>query len=172
VELNPESETPVSATRRTVLATAVTGVGLTLAGCSTYGRSDDTAATTARAAPSLADTAAAASPSETPSESPSPTPADPPANALAKVSDIPVGGGKIFADQKVVVTQPTAGTIKAFSAVCTHQGCLVTSVSKTIDCPCHGSKFSLKDGSRTAGPAQKGLDEKQVTVSGTNITLA
>src|SRR5690349_17313204 len=48
---------------------------------------------------------------------------------LASTSDIEVGGGAIFADQKVVVTQPTQGQFKCFTAVCTHQGCLVSEVS-------------------------------------------
>src|SRR5688572_29496353 len=63
--------------------------------------------------------------------------------ALGAVSEVPVGGGKIYDSAKVVVTQPTAGQYKGFSAVCTHQGCVVSSVtSSTIDCMCHGSKFS------------------------------
>ncbi|MGI5156730.1 Rieske (2Fe-2S) protein [Microbispora sp. CA-102843] len=92
---------------------------------------------------------------------------------LAKTSDIPQGGGKVFKDQDVVVTQPEAGQFKAFSATCTHQGCPVASVSNNeIVCPCHGSKFSAKDGSVTNGPATKPLAEKQITVSGESITLA
>ncbi|WTW95517.1 Rieske (2Fe-2S) protein [Streptomycetaceae bacterium NBC_01309] len=92
--------------------------------------------------------------------------------ALAKTSDIPVGGGKIFEQQKVVVTQPTAGSFKAFSAVCTHQGCTVSSVSSgTINCACHGSKFSAADGSVESGPATKPLPAKQIATSGDQITL-
>jgi Rieske Fe-S protein len=91
---------------------------------------------------------------------------------LAKVSDIPVGGGKIFNDQKVVVTQPAAGQIKAFSAVCTHQGCLVGSVGRTIDCPCHGSKFSITDGSVVQTPANQPLPAVNVTVQGDSIVLS
>ncbi len=92
---------------------------------------------------------------------------------LAKTSDIPEGGGKVFKDQDVVVTQPAAGEFKAFSAKCTHQGCPVASVSNNeIVCPCHGSKFSAKDGSVTNGPAAKPLAEKKITVSGDSITLA
>ncbi|GIH65487.1 Rieske (2Fe-2S) protein [Microbispora siamensis] len=92
---------------------------------------------------------------------------------LAKTSDIPQGGGKVFKDKDVVVTQPAAGEFKAFSATCTHQGCPVSSVSNNeIVCPCHGSKFSAKDGSVTNGPAAKPLAEKKITVSGDSITLA
>jgi Rieske Fe-S protein len=89
------------------------------------------------------------------------------------VADVPVGGGTVLAAQKVVVTQPEAGTFKAFSAVCTHQGCLVASVaSGTITCPCHGSTFSAADGSVTGGPATSALAPASVTVSGSTLTVS
>ncbi|MFJ9019335.1 Rieske (2Fe-2S) protein [Streptomyces sp. NPDC102259] len=93
--------------------------------------------------------------------------------ALTTTADIPEGGGKVFDSEKVVVTQPTAGTYKAFSAVCTHQGCAVKSISDgVINCPCHNSNFSITDGSVKSGPAQKPLPEVPITVSGDSITLA
>ncbi|MEH0581793.1 MULTISPECIES: Rieske (2Fe-2S) protein [Streptomyces] len=93
--------------------------------------------------------------------------------ALTKTADIPEGGGKVFASEKVVVVQPTAGTYKAFSAVCTHQGCAVKSISDgVINCPCHNSNFSIADGSVKSGPAQKPLPEVKINVSGDSITLA
>jgi Rieske Fe-S protein len=93
--------------------------------------------------------------------------------ALAKTTDIPVGGGTIFQDQKVVVTQPTQGEFKAFSAVCTHKGCAVASVEDgTINCPCHGSKFAIADGAVANGPAEQPLPAKNITVQGDEITLA
>lgn len=92
--------------------------------------------------------------------------------ALAKTADIPVGGGTIFKDQKIVVTQPTEGDFKAFSATCTHQGCTVDSVeSGMINCPCHGSMFNL-DGTVMGGPATKPLPEVQIKVEGDTISLA
>ena len=94
-------------------------------------------------------------------------------NALASTADIPEGGGKVFADRKVVVTQPTAGEFKAFSATCTHQGCAVKSVADgVINCPCHNSNFSIADGSVQSGPATKPLPAVEITVSGDSITLA
>ena len=70
----------------------------------------------------------------------------------------PGGGGKIIDGPNIVITQPEAGSFKAFTAVCTHQGCIVSTVSNgTIDCPCHGSKFSIKDGSVVNGPATSPL---------------
>ncbi|MEV4578893.1 Rieske (2Fe-2S) protein [Nonomuraea jabiensis] len=93
--------------------------------------------------------------------------------ALAKTADIPVGGGTIFKDQKIVVTQPTSGEFKAFSAVCTHNGCTVGSVSDgVIVCPCHNSKFAIADGSVKDGPADKPLPAQQIKVEGDQITLA
>uniref|UniRef100_A0AAU2VDB9 Cytochrome bc1 complex Rieske iron-sulfur subunit n=1 Tax=Streptomyces sp. NBC_00003 TaxID=2903608 RepID=A0AAU2VDB9_9ACTN len=92
---------------------------------------------------------------------------------LGRTSDIPQGGGKIFAAQGVVVTQPTAGQFKAFSAKCTHQGCAVSSVSGgTINCPCHGSKFDVADGSVKGGPAPSPLPAAAISVEGGSIKLA
>ena len=92
---------------------------------------------------------------------------------LAATSDIPVGGGKVFASEKVVVTQPAQGSFKAFSAVCTHEGCRVNKVaSGTIDCPCHGSKFAIADGSVVHGPASRPLPARQITVADGEVRLA
>jgi Rieske Fe-S protein len=92
---------------------------------------------------------------------------------IGTTSEVPVGGGKIFKSEKVVVTQPTEGSFKAFSAVCTHQGCVVAEIKgKDIDCNCHGSKFSIEDGSVVSGPATTSLSELKVTVTGQDITVA
>ncbi|WP_181807688.1 Rieske (2Fe-2S) protein [Streptomyces shenzhenensis] len=93
--------------------------------------------------------------------------------ALAKTTDIPEGGGTIYKDQAVVVTQPTSGTFKAFSTKCPHAGCAVTSIANgEIVCPCHGSKFAIADGSVKQGPATTGLTAADITVSGDQISLA
>ncbi|MFI2190054.1 Rieske (2Fe-2S) protein [Streptomyces sioyaensis] len=93
-------------------------------------------------------------------------------SALAKTSEIPKGGGKIFKAEKVVVTQPQEGEIKAFSAICTHAGCVVGEVSGgTINCMCHGSKFDINDGSVKKGPATKALAPAKVDVKGGSVTL-
>lgn len=90
-----------------------------------------------------------------------------------KTSDIPVGGGKIFTDEQIVVTQPTEGEFKAFSAVCTHNGCLVNQVEdKQIKCPCHFSRYSIEDGHVEGGPAPKPLPEKTVKVTGDTLTVS
>ncbi|MEU9060751.1 Rieske (2Fe-2S) protein [Streptomyces sp. NPDC048430] len=92
---------------------------------------------------------------------------------LARTSDIPAGGGTIFEDRRIVVTQPAAGRFKAFSAVCTHAGCIVSSVADgTIDCACHGSRFSITDGAVERGPATRPLPAERITVEGDRIRLA
>ncbi|MDT0611418.1 Rieske (2Fe-2S) protein [Streptomyces lancefieldiae] len=96
-----------------------------------------------------------------------------PGPELASTHDIPVGGGKIFTDQKIVVTQPEQGDFKAFSAVCPHQGCIVSDVRDgTIDCACHNSRFSVADGSVEQGPATEPLPAKRITVRGNSVHLA
>ncbi|WP_394435205.1 Rieske (2Fe-2S) protein [Streptomyces sp. SGAir0957] len=148
-----------AATRRSVL---VAGAAALAAGCSKYGEGgggsgEESSATAASSGPS------GANPSGKPSAA---------ANELAKTSDIPVGGGKIFPDKKVVVTQPAQGDFKAFSAVCTHQGCTVNSVSGgTINCPCHGSKYRIADASVAGGPAPRPLPPQKITVTGKSISL-
>ncbi|MFB7400778.1 Rieske (2Fe-2S) protein [Streptomyces rubiginosohelvolus] len=92
---------------------------------------------------------------------------------LASTADIPEGGGKVFAQQKVVVTQPKPGEFKAFSSTCTHQGCAVKDVSAgTITCPCHNSTFDAATGSPTGGPATQPLPAREITVEGDSIRLA
>lgn len=91
---------------------------------------------------------------------------------LAAAAEIPVGGGKVFGGPKVVVTQPVKGQFKAFSAVCTHVGCVCNAVAGgTIDCPCHGAKFKISDGSVVAGPATSPLPARTIAVSGGKILL-
>jgi Rieske Fe-S protein len=93
-------------------------------------------------------------------------------SALAATSEIPVGSGKIFTSDKVVVTQPNSGDFKAFSAVCTHMGCLVSTISNgTIDCPCHGSQYSISTGAVVGGPAPSPLPAQAIKVTGSNIFL-
>lgn len=92
---------------------------------------------------------------------------------LAKTYDIPVGGGKIFTSQKVVVTQPQPGEFHAFSAICTHMGCTVNSVSGgTINCPCHDSRYDISNASVVSGPAPQPLPAQAITIDGTDIMLS
>ena len=154
-----------SLTRRRALAGAATvGIGVpVLVACS----GDDGTAVDATGDAGSGTSSSASSPAATESESSAG------GDALTATSDIEVGGGTIFPDEQVVVTQPTDGEFKCFTAVCTHQGCIVSSVSDgDINCKCHGSAFSIVDGSVVNGPATQPLAEKQITVNGDNISLA
>ncbi len=145
-------------TRRTVLtAAATTAAVLTAAGCSAYGGGDNDPP-----------------PTEDPADQPAPSdPSAPQPAPLAATSDIPVGGGKVFQDEKIVVTQPEAGSFKAFSATCTHAGCSVADVTGgTINCPCHGSKYRVADASVAGGPAPSPLPPRAITVENGSIRLS
>jgi Rieske Fe-S protein len=161
--------------RRAVLrAAGVAGVagvvGVGLAACGSSG-SNTTAGGGASSAP--ADTSAPAATSAAASPSASASAGGGSGTALGATSQIPVGGGMIFAAQKVVVTQPTAGTFKGFSSTCTHMGCQVNQISGgLIHCPCHGSEYSITDGSVKGGPAPQPLPAENVTVQGGQIFLA
>jgi len=130
--------------RRTVVAAGAAAALAAVAGCSTYGQSQQT------------------------------TPSSAPANGvLAKTSEVPVGGGLIIGASQVVVTQPKAGTFKGFTSICTHMQCQLASVEGgTINCNCHGSRFNITDGSVVNGPATQPLPAKPITVSGGSIRLA
>lgn len=154
------------ATRRTVIAT---GAAALATGCGgNNGGSTSAAADNTRNGTDSPSPTRPASPAS-PAASTSPA-AD--AKKLASTGDIPEGGGKVFDGQKIVVTQPSKGEFKAFSAVCTHMGCTVSRVQNgTIDCPYHDSKFKIADGSVAEGPATKPLEEKRIKVEGNSIQL-
>ena len=136
--------------RRALLAGAGVTCAAMLAGCTTH------EANNGGVTPASSGTAASASGS-------APT-------AIAVTSQVPDGGGKIIDAKRIVITQPQPGSFKAFSAICTHEGCFVDSVSNgTINCPCHGSKFSITDGSVVHGPATRPLPRIAINVEGTSI---
>ncbi|WP_262852758.1 Rieske (2Fe-2S) protein [Mumia quercus] len=92
---------------------------------------------------------------------------------LGPTSDVPVGGGRVYESEKVLVAQPSEGEFKAFSSVCTHQGCAVSKIEgTTLTCPCHGSEFSTDGGKVLQGPATKALPERKIRVEGDTIFLA
>ncbi|GAB2645405.1 Rieske (2Fe-2S) protein [Kribbella swartbergensis] len=118
-------------------------------------------------APGSAPTSAASS---APSSAPSSSAPASGGTVLGPASEVPVGGGKVYPEAKVVVTQPSAGQYKGFSAVCTHQGNPIGSVEGgQIVCPFHNSHFSITDGSPVSGPANAPLPPVNVAVEGSNI---
>ncbi|RJL36147.1 Rieske (2Fe-2S) protein [Bailinhaonella thermotolerans] len=91
---------------------------------------------------------------------------------IAQKGDIPVGGGKVITKYKVVITQPTQGVFKAFSARCPHKGCNVGRVTDgVIICPCHGSEFAVDSGAAKKGPAEGPLREYKVELQGDGIAV-
>lgn len=156
--------------RRTVLACAGAACAAVLAGCSRY--NSNSGIDTSQGTPSSSTPAAPAGGTGSGASPGSGGGGNAPA-ALAKTSDVPVGGGTILTDKKIVITQPQSGTFHAFTAVCTHQGCTVSSVSGgTINCPCHGSKFNITNGSVVNGPAASPLAPVSIKVQGTSIVQA
>jgi Rieske Fe-S protein len=92
---------------------------------------------------------------------------------LVATSEVPEGGGVILTDPQVVVTQPATGDFACFSSICTHAGCPVADVSEgTINCTCHGSQYSIEDGSVVTGPATAPLPPIDIKVTGDSVTLA
>jgi Rieske Fe-S protein len=159
-------------TRRSVLAGAAgVGAAAVLAAC---GTADNGSGSGDGVNDNAGDSGAQTTPTAGPeSQAPDNSGGNTGGNVLAKTTDIPVGGGKIIDAEKVVVTQPTKGTFKCFSAVCTHAGCTVSGVSNgVISCPCHGSRFSATDGSVKGGPAPAPLAAKKVSVQGDSVVLA
>ena len=142
--------------RRALLAIGPVGAaGAALAGCEVYGGDSD---------------------SGTGSDQPAPTGAA--GTVLANAADVPVGGGVIVDEFQVVVTQPTEGEFRGFSAICTHQGCTVAAVEEgTINCDCHGSRFSIEDGSVVRAASglspedQDPLPEAEIVVNGDQVTF-
>jgi Rieske Fe-S protein len=153
-----EPEITPAASRRAVFAGAgAAAAAVVVAGCSAYNANNGGVNATTPPAPAATGGAGSSA-------------AGGASGALASTSQIPVDGGAILKDKKIVITQPTSGTFKAFTAICTHLGCTVGSVSGgTINCPCHGSKYSITDGSVVSGPAPKPLAPIAIKVDGTSI---
>lgn len=92
--------------------------------------------------------------------------------AVIRTSEVPVGGGVIVSAREVVVTQPKAKKFRVFSAICTHTGCIVSTVAqRRIGCPCHGSQFRITNGSVHTGPAAAPLPNRAFTIKRGKIFL-
>ena len=164
--------------RRTVLRAAglvtLAGGAVALGACSSEVATSPTSAAPASSAPA-ASQSSAASPSAAESSSAAPSASATktvPTGPSVSTADVPNGGGYIMPDADYVVTQPEKGTYKAFNKMCTHQGCPVSQITnREIVCKCHGSNFSIEDGSVKGGPAKAPLAEAKTTVSGNKIII-
>ena len=157
---------PTELTRRTVLTFGSFGAfggALVLAGCAAdVSPDDDSPAPTPE-------------PTEDPSVDPSAAP-DAPAvgDDIAALADVPVGGSidATINGEAALISQPTAGQVVAFSAICTHQQCVVAAAGTEFHCPCHGSMYDAATGEVIQGPALEPLSEIAVAVSGDRIVAA
>lgn len=158
--------------RRRALAGA-TSVGLALPVLSACGDDGGTASDTSGSGTTPSSTpTSSATPTSDAATSAAPETSAPAVEGLVSTADVPVGGGVIFADEQVVVTQPTEGDIKVFSSICTHTGCPVAQVTDVITCPCHGSTFDLTSGDAIQGPATSPLASASFTVEGDQVVLS
>jgi Rieske Fe-S protein len=166
--------------RRTVLRAAGVGGAGVAAAAALAACGGSSTPTTSGAASTTTSASATSSGSSTSSSGSSSTSSLGTASAAApsgtpvKTADVPVGGGVINASALFVVTQPSAGQFKAFSAVCTHMGCTVDKVADgKIDCPCHQSQFDITTGTPTSSSQAKSpLPGKTATVSGDSVYIA
>ncbi|MDQ0892569.1 QcrA and Rieske domain-containing protein [Agromyces ramosus] len=159
---------PTDLTRRTVLALGSVGAvggALALAACTTDAPAGTPSAT--------------ATPSPTPTDESTPDPSAGPdaphlGDDIAALADVPVGGSidASINGEPALLAQPTAGQVVAFSAICTHQACVVAAAGSEFHCPCHGSMFDAATGDVLQGPALEPLTPIQVAVAGDRIVAA
>lgn len=157
---------PTDLTRRTILtlgSAGAVGGALALAGCAADAPADTASPTATTPPPSVTD--------EPPTGETSAPDASPVGEDIAALADVPVGGSidATINGEPALIAQPTAGQVVAFSAVCTHQQCVVAAAGSEFDCPCHGSKFDAATGDVINGPALRPLSAIPVAVSGDRI---
>ena len=160
---------PTDLTRRTILALGSAGAvggALALAGCAADAPAETSSPTATTPAPSVTD--------EPPTGETAAPDAAPVGEDIAALADVPVGGSidATINGEPALIAQPTAGQVVAFSAVCTHQQCVVAAAGNEFDCPCHGSKFDAATGDVINGPALRPLSTIPVAVSGDRIVAA
>ena len=95
---------------------------------------------------------------------------------VGKVTDFPAGQGKVVPvnDKPVIVVNTTQGGLKAYSAICTHFGCIVVwdQPRQFILCPCHDGRFNAVNGAVISGPPPAPLPELPVTVENGTVYVA
>lgn len=87
---------------------------------------------------------------------------------VGKLEDFPVGTGKVVTvdDKAVIIVNTQASGIKAFSAVCTHLGCIVfwDKGKNVIHSPCHDGLFNPTNGTVVAGPPPRPLPAYELAI--------
>jgi cytochrome b6-f complex iron-sulfur subunit len=94
---------------------------------------------------------------------------------LAKLSDVPDGGGLVVdnPDGAKLLIVRNGEEVKAYNAACTHMGTIVAApVDGVSTCPSHGSQFATSDGSVKRGPATQPLSTVPVKIEGDQIVHA
>jgi cytochrome b6-f complex iron-sulfur subunit len=93
---------------------------------------------------------------------------------VGRADEFAVGEGKqvLFHGRPVWVIRLKGGFV-ALSAVCTHQGCIVTWDEKRalLRCPCHGGLFDT-DGNVVAGLPRRPLPHLRVEVLGGEVFIS
>ena len=146
----------MSLTRRTVVASGIAATGVvTLAACAVEVDPEPVETTP---------------PSATVDEAPAELAGE---VLLGTTAEVMVGSGtKFMVDESltILVTQPKEGVFRAFSAKCTHAGCIVTGIrDDEIACGCHGARFNPDNGEPVAGPATSPLGKIQLEVRGSDL---
>jgi cytochrome b6-f complex iron-sulfur subunit len=94
---------------------------------------------------------------------------------VATTADIPPGAGKVVAlGSKPAIVVSTEQGLHAFSAICTHLGCVVAwnDLAGVIQCPCHDGRFNPVSGTVVSGPPPAPLPALKVSVEGDQIFLS
>lgn len=93
---------------------------------------------------------------------------------IAKLSAVAVGEsiGVVVGGASLLIAQPTAGDVVAFSAICSHQQCIVAPAQTEFHCPCHGSRYDAATGDVLEGPAINPLTPVPVSVDGDSIVAS
>jgi cytochrome b6-f complex iron-sulfur subunit len=92
---------------------------------------------------------------------------------IATLADIPPGQGKVLplGNQPIVVVHTQDGKVRAYSAICTHLGCVVQwdEERQLILCPCHDGRFNALNGGVISGPVPSPLPAVAITIEGQDI---
>lgn len=95
---------------------------------------------------------------------------------VGTLADFPAGQGKVAPvnDKPVIIVNTQQGGLKAFSAICTHLGCITEwdERRQIILCPCHDGRFNPINGDVISGPPPSPLPEMLVAVEGENIYVS